>query len=62
MCADCGCSITGTTLGDGGHHHHDHEERKQNAATEEHVAKEARHPNTGLLGDFFTTLCCGALL
>ena len=29
MCADCGCSITGTTLGDG--HHHSHSDEHQNA-------------------------------
>ena len=32
MCADCGCSITGTTLGDGDHHHdHDHSHEHQAA-------------------------------
>ncbi|MEN4044936.1 MULTISPECIES: hydrogenase nickel incorporation protein HypB [Sulfurimonas] len=31
MCADCGCSITGTTLGDGHHHHHDHSHEHQAA-------------------------------
>jgi len=32
MCADCGCSITGTTLGDGGHqHHHEHSHEHQTA-------------------------------
>ncbi|MEO1953307.1 MAG: hydrogenase accessory protein HypB, partial [Campylobacterales bacterium] len=25
MCADCGCSITGTTLGDGYNHSHEHQ-------------------------------------
>jgi len=34
MCADCGCSITGTTLGDGGHPHnhgHTHSHEHQSA-------------------------------
>ena len=28
MCADCGCSINGTTLGE--HHHHHHEDQMDN--------------------------------
>ena len=35
MCADCGCSINGTTLGDGHHHHgeseHNHSHKHQEA-------------------------------
>jgi len=35
MCADCGCSITGTTLGDGHHHHHDHGHSHEHQAAHE---------------------------
>lgn len=34
MCADCGCSITGTNLGDGHHHHHDHHSHEHQTAHE----------------------------
>ncbi len=44
MCADCGCSITGTTLGDGEtHHHHDH-----NHSHEHQAAHETLHHNPQL--------------
>jgi len=49
MCADCGCSITGTTLGDGGHHHHDHNHDHGHSHSHEHqAAHETLHHNPQL--------------
>ena len=49
MCADCGCSITGTTLGDGEHHHHDHEHSHSHDHSHEHqAAHETLHHNPQL--------------
>ena len=49
MCADCGCSITGTTLGDGHHHHHDHDHGHSHDHSHEHqAAHETLHHNPQL--------------
>ena len=52
MCADCGCSITGTTLGDGHHHHHhDHEHGHSHTHDHSHehqAAHETLHHNPQL--------------
>jgi len=49
MCADCGCSITGTTLGDGHHHHHDHGHSHDHNHSHEHqAAHETLHHNPQL--------------
>jgi len=50
MCADCGCSITGTTLGDGGHHHdHEHGHSHSHDHSHEHqAAHETLHHNPQL--------------
>jgi len=49
MCADCGCSITGTTLGGGHHHHHDHEHGHSHTHSHEHqAAHETLHHNPQL--------------
>jgi hydrogenase nickel incorporation protein HypB len=49
MCADCGCSITGTTLGGGHHHHHDHEHGHSHSHSHEHqAAHETLHHNPQL--------------
>jgi len=49
MCADCGCSITGTTLGDGHHHHHDHGHSHSHDHSHEHqAAHETLHHNPQL--------------
>ncbi len=49
MCADCGCSITGTTLGDGGHHHHNHNSDHEHSHSHEHqAAHEILHHNPQL--------------
>ncbi len=48
MCIDCGCSITGTTLGDGGgEHHHDHG-HKHSHSHEHQAAHETLHHNPQL--------------
>jgi hydrogenase nickel incorporation protein HypB len=48
MCADCGCSITGTELG-GAHHHHDHEHSHSHDHSHEHqAAHETLHHNPQL--------------
>lgn len=49
MCADCGCSIRGTALGDGGHHHHDHNHDHGHSHSHEHqAAHETLHHNPQL--------------
>ncbi|WP_297440186.1 hydrogenase nickel incorporation protein HypB [Sulfurimonas sp.] len=49
MCADCGCSITGTTLGDGHSHHHKHEHSEEDSHSHEHqAAHETLHHNPQL--------------
>ncbi len=49
MCADCGCSITGTTLGDGGHHHRNHNsDHEHNHSHEHQAAHEILHHNPQL--------------
>ncbi|QOP41356.1 hydrogenase nickel incorporation protein HypB [Sulfurimonas marina] len=47
MCADCGCSITGTTLGDG-HEHHHHHEHTHDHSHEHQAAHETLHHNPQL--------------
>jgi len=47
MCADCGCSITGTNLGDGHHHHHDHDHGHSHSH-EHQAAHETLHHNPQL--------------
>ncbi len=49
MCADCGCSITGTTLGDGAEHHHHHDHDNGHSHSHEHqAAHETLHHNPQL--------------
>ncbi len=49
MCADCGCSITGTTLGDGAEHHHHHDHDHGHSHSHEHqAAHETLHHNPQL--------------
>jgi len=47
MCVDCGCSITGTTLGDGDHHHHEHS-HSHDHSHEHQTAHETLHHNPQL--------------
>ena len=49
MCTDCGCSITGTTLGDADQHHHDHEHSHSHDHSHDHqAAHETLHHNPQL--------------
>jgi hydrogenase nickel incorporation protein HypB len=47
MCADCGCSIAGTTLGTGGHHHN-HDEHEHSHSHVHQAAHETLHHNPQL--------------
>jgi len=49
MCADCGCSITGTALEGGHHHHHDHDHDHSHTHSHDHqAAHETLHHNPQL--------------